>query len=343
LFVHARRRLRLVIAAAGAAVATIPVRRAGVAGRRQGLFATRPGAPTRKPLAGYALALGAALQFGVAGNVATLLIRDGTPASDLAQLRVLGSAALLLAAVPLRPVALRLPARRWPGVLAFGAVGLALVQLTYYQAIARVPLAVAGLLQQTGPILVLLVSVVAYRRRPSLGVWLLVGASLLGCWLVTGAYRFGLAPQDGAGVAWALASAAAFAAYFLIGERLVASLPLRAVLTWGYLVGAAAWLALDLAAGDPPPVPAGPALAGVAVVVVVGTLVPVAMATLALRLLGGPALAVSNVAVPAFSGLIAWFALHQRLAASQLAGAVLALAALGALQVVDVRTTGGTP
>jgi drug/metabolite transporter (DMT)-like permease len=317
----------------------------GVAARggAGGLFAARPGAPPRRPLAGYLLALSAALCFAVGGNVATVLMRRGLPVTDLAQLRVAGSLAVLLALAPVRPGTLRVPGGRRAGLVAFGVVALTALQLTYYQAIARVPLAVAGLLQETGPILVLFAAVALQRRRPSPLVWLLAGLALLGCWLVTGAYRSGLAGQDAAGVAWALASAGSFAVYFLLGERLVAALPLRAVLTWGYGVAALTWLAIDLASGHGPEPVAATAWLGVAVVVVPGTLLPVAMATLALRWLGAPAAAISNVAVPALSGFVAWFALDQRLAGPQLAGGVLALAAIGLLQAVDVRTEGGVP
>ncbi len=308
-------------------------------GRPTAVFGTRPGAPPRRPLAGYALTLAAAANFAVAGNVAAALMRDGVEPVDLSQYRILGCFVPLLLFAALRRRLGGVPPRALPALLTFGVVGTALVQLTYYGAVDRIPIAVAGLLQLTGVIVALLFSVLVYRLPTSRMVWPLAAVALLGAFFVIGGQRLGLHGYDTVGIALAGASAVCFAAYFLVGERAVARLPLPTVLAWGYLAASATWVVLDIAWLGPPALPAAGKLAGISVVVLLGTLLPIVMATAAIRLLGASAASLSNVATPALSGLLAWFALGQHLPALQIVGGVVALGAIGVLQVIDVRRT----
>ena len=104
-------------------------------------------------------------------------------------------------------------------------------------ALQRLPVAVTGWIQQIGPMAVLVLGLALGRRHPPSSVWLACGVAVVGLYLVSGAYRFELLRQDGVGIALALASAACFATYFVVGEQL-AVLPTRTILTWGYLVAA---------------------------------------------------------------------------------------------------------
>jgi drug/metabolite transporter (DMT)-like permease len=243
----------------------------------------------------------------------------------------------------LRPRAVALPRHAWRHVVVFGLFALLGTQATFYAALQHIPVAVTGLIQQVGPMVVLVVGLAAGARRPPRSVWLACGIAFAGLYLVSGAYRFRLFRQDALGVALALASAACFAAYFVFGARLV-EWPARAILTWGYAVATGGWLLIDLVHRQLPSVPSsGSHRFDVAFIVLVGTLVPTLLNTAALRRLGAAAGALTTVATPPLSGLVAWIALDERLGPARIVGGAMTLAALGWIEVRDIRASRRAP
>lgn len=157
------------------------------------------------PLAALAAAM-VSVQLGAsfAKRLFPLVGAEGTVA-----LRV-GIGALLLAAV-LRPWRVRLTRASLPPLVAYGIV-LGLMNLTFYLAIARVPLGLAVAIEFVGP---LAVAALASRRAPDLACVALAvaGLSLL---LPTGGSLHGLDPV---GVGLALAAGVCWGLYILFGQR----------------------------------------------------------------------------------------------------------------------------
>jgi drug/metabolite transporter (DMT)-like permease len=300
------------------------------------LFRTREGNPARRPEAGYGLALGAAVCFALSASVAARLLRTESSPWDLAQIRIFGSCAVLAVLAALRPRSVALPRRVWGHVVLFGLVALLATQATFYAALQHIPVAVASLLQLVGPMTVTVLGLAAAGRTPR-AVWLACGAAFAGLYLVSGAYRFGLLRQDATGIALALGSAACFAGYFVFGDRL-AGWPARTVLTWGYAVAAGGWIVLDLLWRRPPELPeTGIRRFDLVILVLVGTLIPTLLNTAALRRLGAAAGALTTVATPPLSGLVAWIALDERLAVPRIVGGVMTLTALAWIEMRDIR------
>jgi drug/metabolite transporter (DMT)-like permease len=300
-------------------------------------FTRRAGTPRRRPLSGYLLALAAAACFAISASVAARLVRTDTSPWDLSQLRILGSFATLAVLALIRPRRLVLPRPLWVHVVAFGLLALLGTQATFYAALQRLPVAVAGWIQQVGPMAVLVVGLALGRRRPPRSVWFACGLAFAGLYLVSGVYRFRLIRQDGIGIAVAFASAACFAAYFVSGERLT-SLPARVILTWGYAVAACGWVVVDLVRRDVPELPSSTARRiDLMVIVFVGTFIPTLLGTAALRRLGAAAGALTTVATPPLSGLVAWIALDERLATPRIVGGAITLIAVGWIEVCDIR------
>ena len=133
----------------------------------------------RRPRLGYLLAAGAALMFAVNGSIAKFLLDDGVSAVHLSQLRATVSFALLAGALLIVDRSrLRIARADVPRMAWLGIAGLALVQLTYFLAIDRLPISVALVIQFTGPLLVLFLAArgaraapqaVAVRRRRAVG------------------------------------------------------------------------------------------------------------------------------------------------------------------------------
>ena len=108
------------------------------------------------PVKGYLYAIAAALLWGVAGPVAKYLFNSGVTALTLTQVRMTLSFVFLMAffLIGRRDLA-RVRARDIPYLAVLGLAGLALVQISYYSAIANIHVAAAILLQYMAPIFIL--------------------------------------------------------------------------------------------------------------------------------------------------------------------------------------------
>lgn len=181
----------------------------------------------RPPRVGAAARRGAAIPpetFFVAGAVTqyagaalAVLLFASVPAAGVAWLRV-ASAAAVMAAWRRPWVAARhlwvADRRRGLLVLAFGGA-LALMNLTFYLAIERLPLGTTVAIEFAGPIAV---AAFGSRTRRDGGALLLAVA---GVWLLADV-RFSGSPS---GVVLALAAAVGWAAYIVLGHRVAAATP----------------------------------------------------------------------------------------------------------------------
>ena len=141
--------------------------------------------------------VGAALAVGLFDRVAP---------SAVAVLRLVGAAAVLL--VWRRPPPAAWRGRRFARATAFG-LATGLMNLAFYEAIARLPLGTAVAIEFCGPVAV---AAVASRRPRDVAAVLLAAGGVL----LIADVRWSGAPW---GVVWALAAAAMWAAYILLGAR----------------------------------------------------------------------------------------------------------------------------
>jgi inner membrane transporter RhtA len=161
-------------------------------------LSTRVPAPFLFVVGGLSMYVGAALAVGLFDRL--------SPAA-VAVLRILGAAVVLLA--------WRRPGRAaWRGArlgraVAFG-LATALMNLTFYEAIARLPLGTAVAIEFCGPVAV---AAVASRRPRDVGAVLLAALGVL----LIADVRWS---DGGSGVLWALGAAALWAAYIVLGKRL---------------------------------------------------------------------------------------------------------------------------
>jgi inner membrane transporter RhtA len=158
---------------------------------------TRVPAPVLFVVGGASMYVGAALAVG---------LFDRLSPTAVAVLRLLGAAAVL--------IVWRRPGRRaWRGVrlaraVAFG-LATALMNIAFYEAIARLPLGTAVAVEFCGPVAV---AAVASRRPRDVCAVLLAAAGVL----LIADVRWSESPS---GVLWALAAAVLWAAYIVLGKR----------------------------------------------------------------------------------------------------------------------------
>lgn len=301
-------------------------------------------AVTPRPLLGYAMAASAAALFGFNGTVAKVAIRSGVPADRLTEIRCAGALAGLATLAFLTSRSdLRIQARELAFLAAFGIGGVALVQWTYFEAIGRLPVGVALLIQYVAPLLVLLWARFAYREHVRRRVWAALALSLVGLVLVVRLWQ-GLA-FDGLGLAAAAGSMVTFAFYLLLAERGVRRRPAVPLLAWGFAFATVFWSAIlpwwSFPGGE---VADRTSLLGrldalhlpvsmlVLWVIVLGTVAPFALIVGSLRHVPATRVGIVAMLEPVTATLVAWAWLRESFGPAQLVGAVIVLVGIAVAQ-----------
>ncbi|SEK19474.1 EamA family transporter [Streptacidiphilus jiangxiensis] len=170
---------------------------------------------TSRSSLGLTLALVSAFSFGGSGVAAKPLIEAGLTPLQVVWVRMAGAALVLL------PVTVRHRAllRRHPWLLlGFGLLGVSLVQVSYFFAISRIPVAIAMLLEYLGPSLLLGYVRFVQRRPVTRAAALGALTATLGLALVVEVWT-GLGGLDPLGVLCGLGAAVSQVGYFVISEK----------------------------------------------------------------------------------------------------------------------------
>jgi inner membrane transporter RhtA len=282
----------------------------------------------RVPAPLLVLAAIVSVQFGGA-MAATLIPLVGVFGSVALRLTI-AAAVLLVVARP------RLPGRTtgdWLVVGGFGAV-LAMMNLFFYGALARIPIGVTVTVEFIGPLV--LATVLSHRRKDLLAV---AGAAA-GVVLISGVTSTPWPEIDLVGLGLALAAGAAWAGYIVFSSRTGAR--------FAQLDGLA--IAMTIAAVLVAPV--GVATAGSALwtpdalwrgaaIAVLSSVLPYSLELIALRRLAAHVFGILLSLEPAVAALAGLLLLGQRLSASQLLGMACVVAASGL--VMGRRSVPSTP
>ncbi|MGN8246780.1 EamA family transporter [Cellulomonas soli] len=288
---------------------------------------------------GVGAGLVAALAFATSGPMVKPLLAAGwTPGAAICARLLLGT--LLLAG----PVVWTLRGRwctlaqEWRLVLAFGLLGVAGASTCYFLAVDRLPVAVALLVEYTGPLLLIAWSWLRTRQAPT-------PLTLLGAALATGGLALvldltGTLELDPLGLVFALAAAVGNAAYFALTARPTV-LPPVALAGTGMAVGAGAVVlvtavgVLPFAAPDVHVDVLGASVhwwVPLAVVGVLPTAFGFGISAVSVRLLGERVASFLALTEVVFSVLLAWVLLHERPLPVQLVGAVLVVAGVATVR-----------
>ena len=286
---------------------------------------------------GYLLVLVGVVAFSVNAGVSRLVLTNGIGAWTLAELRAIGAAVLLLAVILLTRRRLPMGRTHWPALLLYGLVGLGLLQSFYFEAIARIPIGLAILIEYLAPLWVALWARFVRRQPVRRTIWPALVITFAGLAIVAGAQFQGLDPI---GLAYAFGASICFAVYFLVGERLVADHDPFVVSFWGFAIAATGWIvaaafvpqvvapwAVDFSTPVTLPVALGAAVVPIGLllawVISMGTVVPFGSETAAMRWV--PATVVSVIAMlePVGSAAVGWWWFDERLTWLQMVGALL--------------------
>ena len=271
--------------------------------------------------------------FGTSGPFAKALISAGWSPGAVVLLRIAGAATLLL------PVALwqvrgrfGVLLRELPLAAAYGSLAVAVAQLGYFQAVARLTVGVALLLEYLGIVLVVLWVWALTRRAPHRLTVAGIVLALAGLALVLDVT--GQASPDLVGVAWGLLAACGLAGHYVLAARETA-LPPFAFAALGLASGAAILGVLGLVGvlpmdvGAPAVVVAGtavPAWVALAELVVVAAALAYVLGVVGARQLGSTFASFVGLTEVLFAVLFAWVLLGELPGVWQLLGGAVLLA-----------------
>ena len=265
-------------------------------------------------------------------SLARFLLDDGLSAMRLSELRSAGAFVILVAVLlVVRPGGVRVRREELPELAFLGIAGLAAVYVTYFVAIDRLQIGVALTLEYLAPLFILLWLTIVHGRRLSPGLWAAVLVSFAGCILVVRAYEPG--SLDALGIAAGVGAGISFAIYLTGGERAGRRHAPHTTLVWAFGFATLFWLVVQpLWTFPTEQLDSTEDILLALAVIVVGTLLPFGCMVAALRHVPAARAAAVATLEPALSALFA-FAIHdESLAAVQIAGILIVLAAVAWVQ-----------
>jgi drug/metabolite transporter (DMT)-like permease len=288
---------------------------------------------TTRRLAGYLMVVTSSLLFGFNGNLSRLLFDGGITPVTLVEFRMLiGGVSLLAVLLVGQRQGLKLQRRYWGWIVLFG-LSLAIVTFTYFEAISRLPLAIAYVIQFSAPAWMTLGESIWRRKIPSTFVITALAFTFGGIILLTGVWRNSLNGLDSIGLLFASLSIVAFIVYLLVGRRIGQDLPALTATTYGAFVAGIFWLIVQ------PPwiIPAStwtvPHMLLIAVVGIVGMAIPFSLVLASLRRVDATRVAIVSMLELVAGGVIAYFWLGQHLDVWQIAGCLSVMVGITILQV----------
>lgn len=277
-------------------------------------------------LLGTILALTSATGFGVMPVLTKVAYADGTGVAGLLAVRFTLAALVLFAIARWRGE--RLPrGRLLLSLFLLGAIGYVIESLCYFAALTRISAGLTALLLYVYPALVVLLTAVLTRTRPSRRASACVAVASLGTALTIGPVAGGA----WTGVLLGLGAAVSYALYIVISAH-VTSGEVGPFATSAIVMGGAG-LVYDIGAvatGSPLPA-TGEAWLAVLGVTVFGTVLAVSAFFAALNLLGPADTAVISTFEPVVSVVVAALALGEELTPTQAVGGALVLSAVAVL------------
>lgn len=294
----------------------------------------------RRPVLGYAMVLAATAMWGINGTVSKGILGAGLSPPRLTEVRSTGAAlALGVALLLTQPWRLRVRRGELLFLVAFGIVGLALVQWLYFFSIRRLEIGVALLIQYLAPVLIALWARFVMKERVRRRIWVALILSLAGLSLVVELWQgFSL---DTLGTVAALGAAVAFALYILLAEHAVGLRDPVSLLCLGFAAAAVFWAVVQPWWSFPVEVvddrvrlsgalitTTSPVWLLILTMIVVGTILPFLLLVGALRHISATRVAVTAMFEPVAGALVAYAWLGEALSGAQVTGGAIVLAGI---------------
>lgn len=197
----------------------------------------------KSPLLGAVMILTATFLFGLNGSTAKTVMATGVTAEQITLFRSLSACLIAGLFIAIRnPKAFRVSPGEWKWFLLLGVGGVGLMQWSYANAVANLPVGVALLIQYTAIILVPIASLLLFKTKVSKRLWLGVALVLSGLVVVSHIWQGGLSVI---GLVYAAIAALATTVYYMVGEHVHKTRDAFSTLFYSMLVSALMWVGLS--------------------------------------------------------------------------------------------------
>lgn len=187
-----------------------------------------------------ALAFGAAVLFGLNASTTKVVMSAGVTPEQIVLFRSLSTALIAgLVMLVTNPSSFKVKKSEWKFLIAFGVIGVALMQWSYSNAVKNLPVGIALLIEYTAIIIVPIACLILFKERPARKLWLGVAFVLGGLMVVSKIWNSTLNPV---GVIFAFGAAAFLSVYFIMGEKSQQSRDPVSTLFYTMLVSAIFWM-----------------------------------------------------------------------------------------------------
>lgn len=232
----------------------------------------------RYELSGILLTLAGGVCWGFSGACGQYLLQHrGLDAGWLVSFRMLTAGGLLLLISVLRAQSIHAVTAMWRTgksalrLLAFGLLGMAMCQLTYFVTIGLSNAGTATVLEYLSPVLIMLYVSIRHRRRPGASKIVVLILALAGTLILSTHGNFGELAISREALIWGLASAVAYALNNLLPGSLMDDYGTLPIVGWGMVLGGLA-TSIPYRVWQPRGTFDGAAILALAGVIVVGTL-----------------------------------------------------------------------
>lgn len=197
-------------------------------------------ATSRDQVIGAIMYLVAAFLFALNGSVAKAQIEAGLSAAQVTEVRTLGCALVLLVFLLItKRSSLRVRRSEWPFLLLFGVLAYAMTPFFFFVSVSLLPVAIAALLAFLAPVLVALWLRFVKKEQVGRSIWIALALVVAGLLLVSQAWSgWTLNPL---GILFGLITAAALAAYLLLGESGTKRRDVMSLAFYGFAIATATW------------------------------------------------------------------------------------------------------
>lgn len=285
-------------------------------------------------LKGYLSVIAASILWASSGAVGKALFSQGVTPYDLVQIRVtfaslVFGAYLLIFFRPLLKVSL--PDLKW--MFIHGAVLMALVQISYFYTISKLQLMTALLLQYLSPILVAIYAAFFWAEKITGFKLLAITMAFTGCYLAVGGYNLDNLKLNVNGIAGGLVAALSYAAYCLLGEKLMSKYSPWTVVFYALFFAAITWHVVH------PPFKyihtsySTIQLLGMSYIILVGTIGAFSLFFWGINYIRSTRAMITATLEPVSAGFIAWIFLGETLEPLQILGAIFSVCAVAVLQI----------
>ena len=288
---------------------------------------------------GTALALLGTLLFGLNASTSKVVMAIGIMPGQLVGFRSMANALIAgLIVLFTRPQAFKVSWREIPALMAFGLIGVAIMQWAYSVSLQLLPVGIALLFEYTAIVWVPLVSYLIFKEKFKPRLWLGVVAVIAGLAVVSQIWAFSL---NAIGVLAALLAAAGTTTYFIMGEHTQTDRDVFSTLFYTMLFSAAFWAALNpwwqtdlskyadsVSLGGTLEAVAVPGWLLLAWIGVAGSFLPMLFSYMAMRLLRPTLMGIISTSEVLFAFIFGFLWLGEKISGLQALGGVLVLAGI---------------